>query len=102
MSRIKLITGVDVAHEVTQYCSRKWEDIGRALGYSQTIIEDILSTSERLSNSSKLARIIEEWSTDRGDEATVGELLNSCSRVRMRGGVEAQINLLLSRVQSHN
>ena len=96
MSKIKSIIGVDVAHEVAQYCNCKWEGIGTALGYSHAVIEDIISTSERLSNSSKLARIIGEWITDKGDEATVGELLNACNRVRMRGGVESQINSLLS------
>ena len=67
----------DVDVVVTLACG-KWRQFGRALGFSLSRTEDIVSCHSQIRDSEKLQMIISEWKAESGEKATIGKLLKAC------------------------
>lgn len=86
------VTDDRIVEIVSKAAGDAWERMGRALGFSGTAVNDILSTAPiRLRDSDKLFRIICEWRLKVGNKATLDKLLEACDRVERKGIVEMKL-----------
>ena len=64
--------------------------LGRALGYKNAKIRNILSAYRMYdqTDSEKLLVVLEAWQDKEGRKATLGRLLEACSKIEAKGKVE--------------